>query len=169
MHCLIHTDIILQKRSLYFSIFVCLSKPGLIYVLSMWSIFHFWILVCRSALNEVSFKKVLLISKIIKITWLVRLIQKLLLESGQWKTVMQRSVSKTYSEPCQISKHLRSSVLREQLKSGSFLPKKFLFICFNESPFKMMKNAFYFILKALFVLKIFKFLSWHFGHIEETA
>ena len=27
------------------------------------------------------------------------------------------------------------------------------------SPLKMMKNAFYFILKGLFVLKIFKFLS----------
>ena len=33
----------------------------------------------------------------------------------------------------------------------------------------MMKNAFYFILKALFVLKIFKFLSGHFGHVEEMA
>ena len=33
----------------------------------------------------------------------------------------------------------------------------------------MMENAFYFILKALFVLKIFKSLSWHFGHVEETA
>ena len=29
----------------------------------------------------------------------------------------------------------------------------------NESPIKMMKNAFYFTLKALFLLKIFKFLS----------
>ena len=28
-----------------------------------------------------------------------------------------------------------------------------------------MKNAFYFILKALFVLKIFRFLSWLFGHV----
>ena len=28
-----------------------------------------------------------------------------------------------------------------------------------ESPFKMMKNVFYLTLKALFVLKIFKFLS----------
>ena len=28
-----------------------------------------------------------------------------------------------------------------------------------ESPFKMMKNAFYFTSKAFFVLKIFKFLS----------
>ena len=32
-----------------------------------------------------------------------------------------------------------------------------------------MKNAFYFILKAVFVLKIFKFLSSLFGHIEKTA
>ena len=30
----------------------------------------------------------------------------------------------------------------------------------------MMKNAFYFTLKALFVLKIFKFLSWLFGHVK---
>ena len=50
------------------------------------------------------------------------------------------------------------------LKSGSHL--QILFICFNVSPSKMMKNAFYFILKALFVLKIFKFLSWLFGHVE---
>ena len=33
------------------------------------------------------------------------------------------------------------------------------FICFDESPLKGMENAFYFILKALFILKIFKFLS----------
>ena len=39
----------------------------------------------------------------------------------------------------------------------------------TESPLKMMKNAFYFTLKALFVLKIFKFLSWLFGHVEKTA
>ena len=31
----------------------------------------------------------------------------------------------------------------------------------------MMKNAFYFILKAFFILKIFKFLSWLFGHVEK--
>ena len=29
----------------------------------------------------------------------------------------------------------------------------------------MMKNAFYFILKVFFVLKIFKFLSERFGHV----
>ena len=33
------------------------------------------------------------------------------------------------------------------------------FTSFNESRLKMMKNAFYFILKAPFVLKKFKFLS----------
>ena len=54
------------------------------------------------------------------------------------------------------------------VKSDSHLPKKD-FICFNGSPSKMMKNTFYFILKALFVLKIFKFLSWLFGHVEKTA
>ena len=30
-----------------------------------------------------------------------------------------------------------------------------------------MEDAFYFILKALFVLKIFKFLSRLFGHVEK--
>ena len=52
------------------------------------------------------------------------------------------------------------------IKSDSHLPKK---ICFNDSPSKMMKKVFYFILKAFFVLKIFEFLSWLFGHVEKTA
>ena len=34
----------------------------------------------------------------------------------------------------------------------------------TESPLKMMKNAFYFISRTLFVLRIFKFLSWIFGY-----
>ena len=33
----------------------------------------------------------------------------------------------------------------------------------------MMKNAFYVILKTLFVPKIFKILSWLFGRVEETT
>ena len=32
-----------------------------------------------------------------------------------------------------------------------------------------MKNVFYFTLKALFVLKILKFLSLSFGHVEKKA
>ena len=40
-------------------------------------------------------------------------------------------------------------------KVGLSPPKKIV----NDSPSKLMKNTFYFILKALFLLKIFKFLS----------
>ena len=47
--------------------------------------------------------------------------------------------------------------------------KTIFFICFNDSPSKMMKNAFHFIWKPLFVLKIFKFFSWLFAHVERTA
>ena len=32
-----------------------------------------------------------------------------------------------------------------------------------------MKQAFYFTIKALFVLKILKVLSWLFGHVGKTA
>ena len=49
------------------------------------------------------------------------------------------------------------------LKSGPHIPKKF------ESLQKLMKNAFCFILKALSVLEIFKFLSRHFVHVGKTA
>ena len=44
------------------------------------------------------------------------------------------------------------------IKSDSH-PLKNCITCFYESLLKVMKNAFYFIWKALFVLKIFKFLS----------
>ena len=37
----------------------------------------------------------------------------------------------------------------------------------TESHLKLMKNALNFSLKSLFVLNIFKFLSWFFGHVEE--
>ena len=49
--------------------------------------------------------------------------------------------------------------IKARFKVGLSPSKKNGVICFIESPLKMMKNAFYFILKALFVLKIFKFLS----------
>ena len=35
------------------------------------------------------------------------------------------------------------------------------------SPLKIIKNTFYFFLKPLFVLKIFNFLSYLFGHVEK--
>ena len=37
----------------------------------------------------------------------------------------------------------------------------------TESPLKLLENAFYFTLKALFILKIFKFLFLLFGHEEK--
>ena len=61
-----------------------------------------------------------------------------------------------------------TTLFQIMLKSYSH-PQKNCVICFNENPIKVMKNAFYFTLKALFVLKIFKFLSWLFGHVEKTS
>ena len=54
-----------------------------------------------------------------------------------------------------------------ELKSD--LPKKFALFVSLKAFVKMMNNPFYFILKALFILKMFKFLSWHLGHVERTT
>ena len=45
----------------------------------------------------------------------------------------------------------------KNLKVGLSPPKKNRVISFIKSPLKVMKNTFYFVLKALFILKIFKF------------
>ena len=45
--------------------------------------------------------------------------------------------------------------------------KKNFFLCLNESPFKMMPTAFYFMFKALFVLYIFKLSSRLFSYAEK--
>ena len=45
------------------------------------------------------------------------------------------------------------------LKVGLSPLKKSCGICFIESPLKMVKNGFYFIIKALFIPKKSKFLS----------
>ena len=54
-------------------------------------------------------------------------------------------------------------------EAGLLHSKKKFFICFNDSLFELMKIAFYFILKAFFVLKIFNVLFWLFGHVEEMT
>ena len=46
--------------------------------------------------------------------------------------------------------------------------KKDCLIYLDESLLKMMKNAFYFLLKVRFVHKIFKFWSLLFGHVKNT-
>ena len=50
------------------------------------------------------------------------------------------------------------------LKIGLPAPKKVALISSNETSLKMMRNAFYLMLKALFVLEIFSFLSCLFGY-----
>ena len=69
----------------------------------------------------------------------------------------------------EINRFISKRTSNIYLKSDSHLPKKVCMICFIKSPLKLMKNAFYFISKALFVLKIFKFLSWLFGHVGRTV
>ena len=56
----------------------------------------------------------------------------------------------------------------ESLKSHSHLPKIDSFPLM-QSFLKIIKNTSYFILKALFVLKIFKFLFWRFGNEEKNG
>ena len=57
----------------------------------------------------------------------------------------------------------------DPFKVGLSLPKKKCVICFIESPLKMMKNAFFHLSFSSFILKMFKFLSWLFGHVQKTA
>ena len=52
---------------------------------------------------------------------------------------------------------------------GILPSKKNCVVFVIEIPTKMIKTAFYFILNSLFVLKIFKFLSWPFVHVEKPA
>ena len=56
--------------------------------------------------------------------------------------------------------------LRIAIKGALSGLRQFLTI---KSPLKMMKNAFHFTSKALFVLKISKFLSWLFSLVAKTA
>ena len=71
-------------------------------------------------------------------------------------------MKKNKNEVFMKSNSCRWKAMNIKLKSHFHLPK-------NESLLKTMKNAFYFILKAFFLLKIFKFLSCYYGHVEKTA
>ena len=66
-----------------------------------------------------------------------------------------------------ITMYIILDYLGVTLKSESQLPKKKVFYLFQQKPFKMMKNAFYFMLKALLLLKIFTFLFWLFVYVEK--
>ena len=62
---------------------------------------------------------------------------------------------------CQWIKFRYNTFLKDTFRSEQFFA--------TEAPLKMIKNDFYFTLKALFVLKMFNSLSWLFGHLEKTA
>ena len=55
--------------------------------------------------------------------------------------------------------HILTLVPLPYINVGVSPSKKICVICFIKNPLKMMKNALYVILKALFVLMLFRFLS----------
>ena len=67
--------------------------------------------------------------------------------------------SKTTTTTMPSGKIAYVMITAPNFKVGVSPSKKVVFICFNESHLKMIKNAFYFMLKALSVLKVVKFLS----------
>ena len=75
-----------------------------------------------------------------------------------------------------IIHHLQSFIFNvpfqlfaEVFLKWTLIAKKNLCYLLYWKPFQNDKKCFYFILKVLFVFKIFKFLSWLFGHVAKTA
>ena len=76
-----------------------------------------------------------------------------------WKTSVFvqcgfKSINFLFLKNTLICTRLRRLILMITFKVGHSSCKKVGFICFNESPLKMVKNSFYTILKPLFVLDI---------------
>ena len=62
--------------------------------------------------------------------------------------------------------HMRQSHLKRLVKGTLLGLRQFLA---TGTPLKVMRNVFYFTLKALYVLKIFQFLFWFFGQVEKRV
>ena len=75
-------------------------------------------------------------------------------KSITWNVLEPSTVSNTFNFASDFRS--KGSILLISSKSTLSGLRQFLAI---ESPLKMMKNAFYFISKALFILNILKFLS----------
>lgn len=73
--------------------------------------------------------------------------------------------SKHAKENCESAENLVEALIQLELLNFYEFKVEFLpsgtatFIFFNEGSLKIMKDPFYFMLKALYVLEIFKFLS----------
>ena len=78
--------------------------------------------------------------------------------------VLQNSQQNTHDKVFKVT--VAKINTKANFNTNPQFPKKKI-IYFNESSLKMMKNAF--ILKALFVHKIFKILSWLFSNVEKEA
>ena len=130
---------------------------------------------CHLSLNDVIYHQFYIINILVNLWWSFL---RLICENSSSYTNECTNIVKPFFrvEICASEKKADISKIRDKKnffvmywKPDSYLPKNFIIIWFNNSPSKMMKNAFYFILKALFVLKISKFLSWLFEHAEKTA
>ena len=78
---------------------------------------------------------------------------------GTQVTKENRPVRPVFPDYLSVSYDCGLPLYFETFKVGFSLSKKVTFVSFHESPLKMMKNAFYFMLKELFLLEIFTFLS----------
>ena len=94
------------------------------------------------------------------------LIFYIMVDNYKIKKLTEPNISRTFLFSEKWEKWAQNGQKQGFYKGGLVPSKK---ICFNKSPLKMMKNVFYLILKALFVLKIFKFLSWLFDHVDQTS
>ena len=84
-----------------------------------------------------------------------------------WINSKSKQHSKKYHTHNILNLSLLLVIIMVSLSDPHLRGKK-CFICFNKSPLKMMKNAFYFILKALLGLEVFKFWCWVFGHLKNS-
>ena len=81
----------------------------------------------------------------------------------------KRSTNNSRNVTKELMEDEAKTITTSMIKLGLSPSRKKYVICLTESLLKIMKNAFYFILKALFVLKIFKVMPRLFGHVGKTA
>ena len=91
--------------------------------------------------------------------------------SGAWRHISVARISTFTNETSQKKQKssdwdstLHTNWFPFEIKGTVSRLRQFLAI---KRPLKMIKNAFNFISRVFFVLKIFKFLSWLFGHVAK--
>ena len=91
-------------------------------------------------------------------------------QKPHFQAILSLSLQKDFPKHRQQCHHPKNSISTLE-GMGCFIFKSALLglrqILAAENLLIVMKNTFYFTLKTLFVPKIFKFLSWIFGHVEK--